>query len=249
MERRHFIRGIALLGACAAYIGAERAAQGAQWGYAGHIGPGHWASLDQANAVCSAGSQQSPVNITDAIEADLPVIEVGWDTGGTMVNNGHTIQINVPEGGFMKRGGRTYDLLQYHFHSPSEHLVNGTAHAMELHFVHRDAATGKLGVLGVFLEPGAGNAAFASLASAFPAEVGGEASVTVDPTDLLPPSREYWTYEGSLTTPPCSEIVDWMVLKQPLEVAAGDIDTYRTLYSGNARPVVATDRRFILASS
>jgi carbonic anhydrase len=120
---------------------------------------------------------------------------------------------------------------------------------MEVHFVHKDAATGSLGVLGVFMVPGATNATFAGIAAAFPAEAGKEAELAnLDPAGMLPAKLDYWTYEGSLTTPPCSEIVDWMVAMQPLEVAADDIAKFAALYKMNARPALGANRRFILSS-
>lgn len=250
MERRKFIKGLLALGACPICAQTGFAAEDAQWNYEGESGPAHWGALDEANAACSAGSQQSPLDITDAIEADLPRIGIDWKTGGgTVVNNGHTLQVNMPEGSTLTRGSRTYDLLQYHFHAPSEHRVDGQPFPMEAHFVHRERESGALGVLGVFLTPGATNATFARLAAAFPARAGDEAAVDdVDPSGLLPASLAYWLYEGSLTTPPCSEIVDWMVVREPLEVDAADIDKFTALYSANARPVRPSNRRFILSS-
>jgi carbonic anhydrase len=119
---------------------------------------------------------------------------------------------------------------------------------MEAHFVHRHKETGTLGVLGIFVTPGAANPGFSRLAAAFPKTAGGEAAVDVDPNGLLPKELTYWSYEGSLTTPPCSEIVDWMVLRQPIEVDERDIRAFTTLYPMNARPVLAANRRFILSS-
>ncbi|WP_192360758.1 carbonic anhydrase [Mesorhizobium mediterraneum] len=251
MQRRNLIRGFITLGACAICARAGFADEGVHWSYQGKGGPEHWGALDGANAACSAGAQQSPLNLTGAIKADIPQIGIDWKAdGGTIVNNGHTIQINVPEGSTLTRGGRTYDLLQFHFHAPSEHLVEGKTFPMEVHFVHKNRESGGLGVLGVFLTPGAKNEALASLAAAFPAEADGEASVEdVDPNGLLPASLDYWSYEGSLTTPPCSEIVDWMVAREPLQVGAADIDKFTALYPMNARPVLAPNRRFILTTS
>ncbi|WP_394889823.1 carbonic anhydrase [Mesorhizobium sp. AaZ16] len=251
MQRRNFIKGFIALGACAICARAAFADEGVHWAYEGQDGPEHWGALDGANAACSAGSQQSPLNLTGAIKADIPQIGIDWKVGGgTVINNGHTIQINLPEGSTLTRGGKTYDLLQFHFHSPSEHLVEGKTFPLEVHFVHKNRESGALGVLGVFLTPGAKNETFASLAAVFPAQTGGKASVKdVEPNGLLPASLSYWSYEGSLTTPPCSEIVDWMVVREPLQVDASDIDKFTALYPMNARPVLAPNRRFILTAS
>ncbi|TIO28622.1 MAG: carbonate dehydratase, partial [Mesorhizobium sp.] len=175
------------------------------------VGPEHWADLDKENFVCSAGTQQSPININSAVKADIPHIAIGWHKGGgNMVNNGHTIQINMPQGSTLTRGDRVYELVQFHFHAPSEHHVAGKSFPMEVHFVHKDTQSGTLGVLGVFLTPGATNASFAALAAAFPELPNGEVTIDeVNPNWLLPASLGYWTYEGSLTTPPCTENVEW----------------------------------------
>jgi carbonic anhydrase len=190
------------------------------------------------------------VNIKGSVKAALPPIDVSWKKGGQMVNNGHTIQINVATGNMLARGGSAYEMLQYHFHHPSEHLVDGKPSAMEAHFVHQKTGSEDLGVLGVFLVPGAENPAFSRLAAAFPAKEGAEGFVDdVDPNGLLPGRLGYWFYEGSLTTPPCTEDVDWMLAMMPLEVAASDIGRFAVLYPDNARPVMPSNRRFILHSS
>jgi len=251
MQRRNFIKGLALLGLCPLCTRAGIAADaGHQWSYEGETGPDHWGEMGAENAACSAGIQQSPLDITGAIKADLPAISIGWKKAdGTILNNGHTIQVNLPAGSALTRGGKTYELLQFHFHGPSEHLVEGKTFPMEVHFVHRDAATGALGVLGVFMVPGAVNATFAGLAAAFPAEAGQQVPLAdLDPAGMLPSTLDYWTYEGSLTTPPCSEIVDWMVAMQPIEVASADIERFAALFKMNARPALAPNRRFILSS-
>ncbi|TIY01178.1 MAG: carbonate dehydratase, partial [Mesorhizobium sp.] len=163
------------------------------------------------------------------------------------VNNGHTIQVNLPQGSTLTRGDRVYDLLQFHFHAPSEHHVAGRSFPMEAHFVHKDADSDTVGVLGVFLTPGATNASFASLAAAFPATSGEETAVDeVDPNEFLPASLAYWTYEGSLTTPPCTENVEWMVAMEPVDVDPADMERFTSLYPLNARPIRSPNRRFIL---
>ncbi len=250
MERRDFIRGLALLAACPLCVKTAYAAESVHWSYNGEEGPDHWGTLGKENSACSAGAQQSPVDIKGAIRADIPDLSVEWKKGGTIVNNGHTIQIKVPAGSMLRRGEKTYELVQYHFHAPSEHLVEGKHFPMEVHFVHKHAETGMLGVLGVFLVPGAVNRDFSTLAAAFPGKAGEEASAeAADPSGLLPSSLRYWAYEGSLTTPPCSEIVDWMVAMDPIEVDAADIGKFTALYSMNARPALITNRRYILSSS
>ncbi len=251
MERRDFLRGLALLAACPLCVKTAYAAEGVHWSYEGEAGPEHWGSLSKDNSACAAGSQQSPLDIRGAIKADIPDITIDWKGGGTILNNGHTIQVKAAPGGTLRRGDKTYDLVQYHFHAPSEHLVEGKSFPMEVHFVHKQAETGALGVFGVFLVPGVANKTFASLAAAFPQKAGDEASLhgVVDPSGLLPSALSYWAYEGSLTTPPCSEIVDWMVAMNPIEVDPADIKKFTALYSMNARPALVTNRRYILSSS
>lgn len=251
MKRREFIKGLSLLAACPLCATPGFASESKHWGYEGETGPDHWGAMSNDNLACSAGSQQSPIDITGALKAELPGLKPDWKAGGgTIVNNGHTLQVNMPAGSTLTRGDKTYDLLQFHFHAPSEHLVKGKNAPMEVHFVHKNAATGDLGVVGVFFVAGATNTQFADLAAAFPAHAGAEvAAAKVDPSALLPAALDYWAYEGSLTTPPCSEVVDWMVVMQPLEVAAEDIARFTALYNGNARPALPANRRFILGSS
>ncbi|BCM17568.1 carbonic anhydrase [Mesorhizobium sp. J8] len=246
MHRRHLIKGFVAQGACLICAAAARA-DDAHWGYTGQVAPKHWADLDRKNFVCSAGTQQSPIDITNPIKADIPPIAVDWHKGrGKLVNNGHTIQINMPQGSKLTRGNRTFELIQFHFHAPSEHRIAGKIFPMEAHFVHKDTKSDSLGVLGVFLTPGATNASFAGLAAAFPPWPGTAMAVEVDPNGLLPASLGYWTYEGSLTTPPCSENVEWMLAKEPVEVDPADIEHFLSLYPFNARPILSPNRRFIL---
>jgi carbonic anhydrase len=220
------------------------------WSYSGKTGPEHWGEIDKANIACSAGSQQSPLNISSSIKAMLPPIGVSWrKDDGRMVNNGHTVQVNVPPGSTLSRGGNRYALLQYHFHHPSEHLVEGKRFAMEAHFVHQNTESNDLGVLAVLLVPGGANVAFAQLAAAFPMQADAEVVVaTVDVNGLLPATLGYWYYEGSLTTPPCTENVDWMLAMQSLEVAEADIAKFAALYPANARTVKPSSRRLVLSS-
>ena len=249
MKNRSLIGALTVTAACMLGSPAAFAGDETRWNYLGEHGPDHWGALDKSYSTCAAGSQQSPVNLTGAIEAELPSLAIDWKTGGKMLNTGHTIQIEAA-GGTLRRGDDTYELLQYHVHAPSEHQVDGRSFPLEIHFVHKHPKTGALGVLGVFVTPGSANAAFGKLAAAFPLKSGEHVAVSdLNPADLLPSKLGYWAYEGSLTTPPCNEIVDWMVAAQPIEAAKADIDKFTAIYAMNARPVLAANRRFILRSN
>jgi len=168
----------------------------------------------------------------------------------TIVNNGHTIQLNFAAGNTLHVGERRYGLTQFHFHHPSEHLVDGKKFAMEAHFVH-SAEDGGLAVVGVFIVPGEANGVFHKGVSTMPEEEepAAAADPAIDPNALLPALRTFYHYEGSLTMPPCSQTVDWLGLTHHVEVAEADITRFAKLYPMNARPVQELDRRFILTSS
>jgi carbonic anhydrase len=240
------LAGLAMCPLCAAEV---LAAEGAHWSYSGKTGPEHWGGVDPASKVCAIGTQQSPLDIGRTIKAELPKLEIDWrGKPDTIVNNGHTIQVNF-SGGTLSAGPSTYTLLQVHFHHPSEHLIEGKRFPMEAHFVHR-AASGSLGVVGVMLTPGKSNAGFERIIATMPAKAGPavKADSTIDASALLPATRSYYRYSGSLTTPPCSEVVDWMLFTAPVEVAEADIGRFAKLYAMNARPAQKPDRRFVLQS-
>jgi len=219
------------------------------WSYTDEAGPDKWGGLDAADAVCSAGGQQSTIDITGTIGERQQPLRIRWGKRpDTIVNNGHTIQLGFAEGDVLNMGNRTYALKQFHFHHPSEHLVDGKGFAMEAHFVH-EGADG-LAVVGVLMVPGKPNAVFRKIVATMPSEEGPPvpADPSVDPGRLLPARHTYFHYEGSLTTPPCSETVDWIVLAHPIEVDEADIARFGKLYPMNARPLQKRDRRFILSS-
>jgi carbonic anhydrase len=248
MHRRKFIKSIAALAACPLCASPSFAAE---FGYEGERGPEKWGDLDAASKVCSAGAQQSPIDITGAIKSQLPPLQIAWKKGAdTIVNNGHTVQVSVAEGSTLTVAGEKYTLLQFHFHRPSEHLIGGKNFPMEVHFVHRNAAGG-LAVVGAMMTAGKANAEFRKVVSAMPAKEGPavKADGSIDPGGMLPAKHSYYRYSGSLTTPPCSETVNWLLLTEPLQVAGADIEAFGKLFAGNARPVQKPNRRFILQSS
>jgi carbonic anhydrase len=250
MHRRYLLKAMGALALCPACATVGFAAEGPHWSYEGSSGPDNWGTLDAASKVCSAGNQQSPLDITASVKAELPRLDIAWGkSADTIVNNGHTIQLNSAEGSTLKVGNETYKLVQFHFHRPSEHLINGKNAPMEVHFVHATAA-GALGVIGVMMTAGKANAAFNKIVSTMPAKEGPpvKADAAINPNALLPAKRGYYSYAGSLTTPPCAETVAWMLLTDPIEVAAADIAIFAKLYASNARPAQKANRRFVLRS-
>lgn len=221
------------------------------WDYKSpHGGPVHWAELDPKFETCGKGGNQSPIDIRNAMKADLPALNVSYgEAEPTFFNNGHTIQVNLPPGQKLTVGDTQYELLQFHFHTPSEEAINGKRTAMVAHFVHR-TAEGQLGVIAVLIQPGKTNPAFAPVFEHLPRE--GE-KITVDGLKLnlqamLPAEKGYYSFAGSLTTPPCSEGVSWMVLKNPIQLGPEQIKAFRSAYSANARPLQASNGRVIKES-
>jgi carbonic anhydrase len=250
MDRRQIMKamaGLALCPLCAKRGGAADA----HWSYEGHNGPEGWAALDPANAVCSAGSQQSPIDIGETVRSELPALKIAWaQSADTIVNNGHTIQVNFAEGSTLTTAVGNYRLVQFHFHRPSEHLIGGKSFPMEVHFVHANPQAG-LAVLGALMTTGGSNAVFNKVVATMPQAEGPavKADPGIDPNGLLPAGRGYYRYEGSLTTPPCSETVDWHLLTDPIQVAQADVERFAKLYPMNARPAQKVARRFVLRSS
>jgi carbonic anhydrase len=251
MRRREALKlfaGLALCPLCA----PDGFAADPHWSYEGAEGPDKWGELDAANKVCSIGGQQSPINIGETIKAQLQPLKIAWGkTAESIVNNGHTIQVNMPEGSTMSAGGGgNFRLLQFHFHRPSEHTINGASFPMEVHFLHANAA-GNFAAIGVLMTTGRTNKAFNNIVLTMPNRAGSQvkAESAVDPNAFLPPKRGYYRYYGSLTTPPCAQTVDWFVLTDPIQVAEADINSFARLYPKNARPVQPDNRRFVLRSS
>jgi carbonic anhydrase len=202
-------------------------------------------------AACSRGQRQSPIDIRDGIRVELDPIRFDYQPGPFgVIDNGHTIQVNVAPGNAIEVSGRRYDLVQFHFHRPSEERINGRQFDMDVHLVHKDPQ-GRLAVVAVLLQQGRQHPLIQSVWNNLPLEKREEqrAIGTLDLTQLLPEDRRYVTYMGSLTTPPCSEGVLWMVLKQPVTVAAEQLAIFSRLYPMNARPVQPIGNRMIKESN
>lgn len=220
-----------------------------RWSYSGTTGPAHWGDLDPTYATCKLGTMQSPVDITETTpNASLGPLATQYEKSPlAIINNGHTIQVNYESGSTLSLDGRTFELLQFHFHAPSEHLVGGVAFDMEVHLVHRDA-DGNYAVIGVLMTEGAEHPLVAQCWRRLPeAHKAAHPAVRIDAQDLFPLDGHFYAYEGSLTTPPCSEGVRWIVMKKPVEVSREQIDRFRQAIGPNARPVMPLNDRIIEA--
>jgi carbonic anhydrase len=222
--------------------------KGHEWSYEGDEGPKRWGDLQPNFATCKTGQRQSPIDIRDAKKESLPPIQFNYKPSPlAIINNGHTIQINYAPGSFITVGDKRYQLKQFHFHHPSEEHINGKPFDMVIHLVHADDE-GHLAVIAVLLRKGSANPIIQKLWENLPQTEGKEQTVPgvqVNAAALLPQSLAYYTFDGSLTTPPCSEQVRWFVLKTPVEVSADEIAAFSKVYPHNARPTQPLNGRAV----
>ncbi len=221
------------------------------WSYTGATGTTHWSELEGDFATCKVGHAQSPINILGAVKADLPAIEFRYSpSSAEVINNGHTIQVNLPPGSSVMLGGDAYQLLQFHFHTPSEERINGKSFPLVAHMVHRNE-DGKLAVVAVLFKLGKENPVLAKIFSVMPHKEGGKAELAepLNPGDLLPTKQAYYSFMGSLTTPPCTEGVRWQVLEEPVEISHAQLMAFHKLYRMNARPIQPLNGRDVQESS
>lgn len=238
---------VTLLSACGDDGNDFPTCEGVEWEYEGFNGPEDWANLCIDFIGCD-GKSQSPIDISGATDdASLQAIAERFTTTGThIVNKGHTVQLNADAGSSIVVNGETYELLQFHFHTHSEHKLNGSDYPMEVHFVHKNEATQKLAVIGVFFKEGAENHFLQPFIEHLPTVKDAtfdDAATKFTVADCLPSNRSYFTYGGSLTTPPCSETVTWLVMENPVEASAEQVKAFHELEHDNARPVQARNGR------
>ncbi len=221
------------------------------WSYEGEGGPIHWGKLNPAWAKCDSGERQSPIDIRDGIKVDLEQVNFDYKPARfNVLDNGHTIQVNLGPGNYITVVGRIYELVQFHFHRPSEERVNGRGFQMVAHLVHKNA-DGRLAVVAVMIEEGKAHNLVQSIWNNLPLEKNETVSpsAAMDLNQLLPERREYYTYMGSLTTPPCSEGVLWIVFKEPIHISSQQIAIFARLYPMNARPIQTQAGRLIKESN
>ncbi|MFC5461283.1 carbonic anhydrase [Massilia niabensis] len=221
------------------------------WDYDGEFGPENWGKINPAWAQCGKGQRQSPIDIRDGMKVNLDEIDFNYGPSSfTEIDNGHTVQVNVAGGNVITVGPESYELVQFHFHRPSEERINGKGTEMVVHLVHRGAG-GKLAVVAVLLERGKANDTIQTVWNNIPLEKGqlGSPGLELDPVELLPQRREYYTYMGSMTEPPCTENVLWMVMKQPMTASPAQMALFSRLYPLNARPVQPGGGRMVKESN
>lgn len=221
-----------------------------KWSYQGDGAPEHWANINQDYNRCS-GFNQSPINVTNTIQADIAPLKFDYHaTAQTIINNGHTIQINFTDGGDLHLDGDIFYLKQFHLHTPSENKIEGTSYPLEAHFVHMNKQ-GALAVVGVMYAEGLQNLSLAKLWNQLPKEINTEIKLNQDiqAADFLPKQQQYYRFNGSLTTPPCTEGVRWILFKDIQTASTEQIKSFAALMEhGNSRPIQPVNARIILSS-
>jgi carbonic anhydrase len=218
------------------------------WSYAGKTGPQGWSQLKPEFSTCAVGKRQSPINIEDSATLQGPAEPLQFNyqpSNGVVVNNGHTIQVNLQGNNSVTVRGTTYTLVQMHFHTPSEEQINYRSFAMVAHLVHK-SAEGQLAVVAVLLDPGVANALIDKIWTYMPLDIDDQVRMPaglLDLNQLLPKDQRYYQFIGSLTTPPCTEGVLWLVLKNPTQISQAQLRLFQQLYPNNARPVQPVNSR------
>ncbi|WP_461830086.1 carbonic anhydrase [Aquifex sp.] len=223
--------------------------EGGDWSYQGEKGPEHWGDIKPEYIMCKIGKNQSPVDIKRVVEAELKELEIHYKPGAhTIKNTGKTIKVLYESGSYVVIDGIKFELKQFHFHSPSEHTINGKSYPFEAHLVHADK-DGNLAVIGILFKEGKKNPVIEELWKHVPSESGKEAKLPkkINAYELLPEKKKYYRYSGSLTTPPCTEGVRWIVMVEEVELSKEQIEKFRKLMGGDTnRPVQPLNARVIL---
>ena len=220
-----------------------------KWGYSGQRGPQYWGGLSLAFSVCSMGKNQSPINLSEFTEGELAPISFKYmQAGSSVLNNGHTIQVNYDKNSSISINQHSFELKQFHFHAPSENHINEKSFPMEVHFVHADKK-GNLAVIAVMIKKGQLNTELEKVWENLPMRAGNknQLQVKVSASALLPDNKDYYRFNGSLTTPPCTEGVWWLVMKDSISASAGQLKKFtEAIGHPNNRPIQPTNARMIV---
>lgn len=221
------------------------------WGYQGDTGPSHWGDISPEFSPCKEGRKRSPIDINDTVKSEMNSIKFNYHNSSlNIINNGHTIQVNYNKSSSMTIDRKKYNLIQVHFHAPSEHKIKGKSYPMAAHLVHK-SNDGQMSVVAILMEEGKENAVINAVWKNLPKETGKNCvikGVKINISKLLPKERSYYNYSGSLTTPPCTECVQWYILKTPVTVSKGQVDKFTTMFGNNARPVQPINERIVRES-
>lgn len=221
----------------------------AHWDYTGEHSPAHWGEMKKGFAMCSKGKMQTPINISPTEDIDIDPLEFNYTTGATdLINNGHTVQINVASGSSVTIDGKEFELKQFHFHTPSENNINGKKFPLEAHFVNV-AKDGQIAVVALMFEEGATNPILEKIWSKFPLEVNHKEPIKLSADDinaLMPANQDYYKFMGSLTTPPCTENVKWNVFKISMNISKEQVKKFYNVFGhSNNRPLQDINNRVI----
>ncbi len=237
---------IALFTTVSLFAGAHSSAH---WAYGGTEGPEFWGELSEKYAMCKQGKNQSPINLTSLTEADMKPLDLKYrGLSQDFINNGHTVQVNFGEGSTLSIDDKSFDLKQFHFHTPSENHIDGNSYPMEAHLVHA-SKEGELAVIAVMFKEGKSNPYFQKLISELPKKAKDKndlKNAKLNAYDMLPKDKDYYRFNGSLTTPPCSEGVRWIVLKTPVELSKDELTAFSAVMGENNRPIQPVNARKIL---
>lgn len=244
------IKNIVVVGLITVGIfGTSAVADGTHWGYTGHVGPDAWGHLSPKYKECSQGKNQSPIDIISSVNAHLPPLTLKYDAASTdIVNNGHTIQLNFAAGNILTIDGIDFELKQFHFHTPSENHIEGKSFPLEAHFVHLDKE-GNIAVVALMFQEGEENEVLAKVWEKMPEKSGerSELKLADIAKALLPKDLHYYRFNGSLTTPPCTEGVRWMVLKTPVSISKEEVEKFKhIMHHANNRPTQPIDARMVV---
>ena len=220
------------------------------WSYEGHTGPRYWGDLNKKFIMCKIGKNQSPIDINkkDLVKACLNPLKLEYNSKAkSVVNNGHTIKVDVTPGSYLYVDGKKFELKQFHFHTPSENTIDGKNYPMEAHFVHLNK-DGEIAVIGVMFKLGKENFALKKFQNSICSTINKKKTINtyLNPLELLPKNKDYYRFNGSLTTPPCTEGVRWFVFKEPVEMSKEQLKIFSKIMGKNNRPTQPINARKVL---
>ncbi|MCX2945329.1 carbonic anhydrase family protein [Rahnella perminowiae] len=224
--------------------------EASHWSYDGDTAPQNWSKLSPDFYLCEQGKAQSPIDIKDALQVHPRPLKLSYQLPPvSVINNGHSVQVNVQQGDFVTLDGEKFVLQQFHFHSPSENTLNGKSFPMEAHFVHMNAE-GEIAVIAVMFETGKANAGLEKIWQQMPDKAGEPVALKtkVDLLSLMPKDLTHYRFSGSLTTPPCTEGVRWLVVKEPQTLSETQLEKFQhAMHHANNHPVQGLHGRVIVA--